>query len=260
MEYFKDKNKRKGLITTVFIHLALLVIFLFTGLIIPVPLPEQGILINFGTSDEGMGAVQPEDVSKAKTTEENTEKTDVDEPPVPTENPEKIITQNMEEAPAVNEKLNTPIENKVKEEKEPEPVINPASLYKGKANNDADDNNEGVTGTPGDQGSEDGVYDSKNYGDNNGTGKGFFLAGRKIIDRPAINENTQETGRVVVNIWVNRYGQVIRATPGAKGSTTTSSHLYNIAKEAALKAAFSPSRDAPEEQKGTLSSNFTLIE
>ena len=85
-----------------------------------------------------------------------------------------------------------------------------------------------------------------------------FLSGRDIVFKPKVVANTQETGKVVVNIWVDRYGKVKRATPGAKGSTTTSSSLYKIAKEAAIKAKFSPNRDAPEEQKGTLVFDFKL--
>jgi len=257
MECLKDKDKRSGVITTVVIHLLILLLFIFTGLTIPVPLPEQGILINFGTSDEGMGDVQPEEMTSAEVAEDPNEEV-IESTPVPTETQEEIITQDELEAPALNEVPPTPVETEVVEEKEPDPVVNPAALYSGKQNTDASDSYQGETGDPGDQGSEDGVHDSKNYGESRGNKSGFFLSGRAIVFKPEVIAKTQERGKVVVKIWVDRYGKVKRATPGAKGSTTTSSHLYKIAKEAAIKAQFSPNRDAPEEQKGTLVFDFKL--
>ena len=257
MDYYKDKNKRTGIITTTIVHLLILLLFIFTGLTIPVPLPEQGIMVNFGTSDEGMGEIQPEEVSSSDVEEVDVEEV-VETTPVPTETQEEIITQEEVEAPAVNEVPPTPVESEVVEEKEPDPVVNTSALYPGKQNNDASESSQGETGNPGDQGSQDGIHDSKNYGESHGSGTGFFLSGRDIVFKPKVIANTQETGKVVVHIRVDRYGKVKRATPGAKGSTTTSSSLYKIAKEAAIKAKFSPNRDAPEEQKGTLVFDFKL--
>ena len=138
MECLKDKDKRSGVITTVVIHLLILLLFIFTGLTIPVPLPEQGILINFGTSDEGMGDVQPEEVTSAEVAEDPNEEV-IESTPVPTETQEEIITQDELEAPALNEVPPTPVETEVVEEKEPDPVVNPAALYSGKQNTDASD-------------------------------------------------------------------------------------------------------------------------
>jgi len=260
MDYFKDKNKRTGIITTAIVHLLILLLFLFTGLTIPVPLPEQGILVNFGTTDQGMGEVQPEESASADIEEpvEEVPEEVVTSTPEPTPMPEEVLTQNTEQAPAVNEAAPTEIEPEIVEEKEPEPVVNPAALYGGKKTSDATDSYEGETGNPGDQGITEGSKTSTVHGISTGTGKGFSLSGRDITFRPSIQENTQETGKVVVNIWVDRYGKVTRVTPGAKGSTTTSSHLYKIAKNAALKAKFSPNRNAPEEQKGTIEFIFKV--
>jgi len=258
MDYLKDKNKRKGLITTVLIHVLILILFLFTGLTVPVPLPEDGIMINFGTSDEGIGEVQDENAATSEVIEEQVEET-VETTPEPVETVEEVITQSEIEAPAVNEAPPTNIKTEAVEEKEPEPQVNPVALYKGKQNTDASSSYQGETGNPGDQGSLDGTKEAKNYGNSSGSGKGISLKGRSIVFRPSLKQNTQETGKVVVNIWVDRYGKVTRATPGAKGSTTTSSYLYKIAKEAAIKAKFSANRNAPEEQKGSIVFEFTVV-
>ena len=61
MEIILNKNKRAGLIGTILVHLLLLLLFMFYGLTYQYPIPEQGILINFGTSDEGTGEIQPEE-------------------------------------------------------------------------------------------------------------------------------------------------------------------------------------------------------
>ena len=72
------------------------------------------------------------------------------------------------------------------------------------------------------------------------------------------NYDSQQQGKVVVTIRVNRKGKVISASPGAKGSTTTNSYLYRKAKEAALKTTFEAKVSAPEIQIGTMIYNFKL--
>jgi hypothetical protein len=260
MEYLTDKNKRKGVTITVIIHVLILLLFVFTGLTIPVPLPEQGIRVNFGTTEEGMGDVQPDEAtnsSEDETVEDQPEEI-IESNPEPTPEIDEVITQTTEEAPAVNTAEPVEIEPEVIEEKEPEPVVDQSALYPGKQSTDATESYEGETGNPGDQGIESGDKDAKVHGISTGPGKGFSLAGRNITFRPSIKENSAETGKVVVSIVVNRSGNVQRATPGAKGSTTTSAHLYKLAKAAALKAKFSANRDAPEEQKGTIEFIFKV--
>jgi outer membrane biosynthesis protein TonB len=139
-------------------------------------------------------------------------------------------------------------------------------LYKGKSNNSTSQGNSNK-GT-GDQGDPNGDPNATNYGKNtgdgnnpgDGTGKGisFSLAGRRMIAKPQIQDNSQEEGKVVVDIIVDRSGKVIKATPGARGSTTTSTHLYNKAKQSALNAKFSARNDGPEEQKGNITFVFIL--
>lgn len=117
-----------------------------------------------------------------------------------------------------------------------------------------------ITGQPGDQGKPDGKTGSDYYAGSGGSGGGvsFDLAGRSSRQIPRPNNNFNERGTVVVTIFVNRAGVVARAITGTKGSTTSDSKLLQLAKDAALRARFSPKEDAPEEQKGSLTYIFEL--
>jgi TonB family protein len=247
-----------------------------------------GVEVNFGLSDEGMGDIQPEpSASEAAKMTAPAEQAKAEKSETSKE--EKLLTQDDEDAPAVAaaekpkkekkpEKKITPApvvketakteKKEVKEEKK-EPVVNANALYKGKSKQ----GNEGETGKPGDQGIKEGSLYSKNHGNTmgsgtHGTGDGtdgpggtggkgysFSLAGRKIVQPPKIIDNSQETGKVVVDITVDKYGNVTNAIPGGRGSTTSSANLYRKAKEALLKTKFNPSPDGIEEQRGT----FTFV-
>ena len=63
MTAIEKKSKRKGIIGTILFHVLLLVAFLFMGLTYQDPPPaEEGISINFGFTDEGLGEIEPEDI------------------------------------------------------------------------------------------------------------------------------------------------------------------------------------------------------
>lgn len=68
----------------------------------------------------------------------------------------------------------------------------------------------------------------------------------------------QESGTVVVTIWVDQYGTVQKALAGALGTTISDSKLLQAAREAALKAHFSISAEAPALQEGSITYKFNL--
>ena len=68
----------------------------------------------------------------------------------------------------------------------------------------------------------------------------------------------QATGTVVVDIWVDNYGNVQKAVAGAEGTTVTDKDLWNAARKAALGAHFNMSAEAPAMQKGTITYIFRL--
>lgn len=86
----------------------------------------------------------------------------------------------------------------------------------------------------------------------------FILTNRSLVIKPEPILNDAEEGIVVVEIVVDENGRVVKATPGARGSTTTSSKLYAKARGAAKEAKFSPSPDGIKEQRGTYTFVFTL--
>ncbi|MCR5243774.1 MAG: hypothetical protein K6C37_03430 [Bacteroidales bacterium] len=85
------------------------------------------------------------------------------------------------------------------------------------------------------------------------------LKGRKVlgnIQKPAYN--VQESGIVVVAISVDQYGNVIKAVPGADGTTVTDKNLWNAARKAAMATHFNQNLDAPQQQQGTITYIFNL--
>ena len=80
----------------------------------------------------------------------------------------------------------------------------------------------------------------------------YKLKDRKIVQIPKITCATQDKGIVVVTIYVDRYGNVVSAEPGAIGSTTTNEYLYAKAQFAAMEAKFDQSPNGPLKTQGTL--------
>ena len=252
---FKNKNKLYGTLATILFHAVLLLIFIFFGFTTPLPLPEeQGVEVNLGNSNEGMGEIQPEELTENTASQSESELTD---------NFEKIATENNEESINVNK--NKKIENKVNpdnknNEQKQENKINPLALFQGnkKGNNGG---NEGNTGNPGDQGNQFGNPNATNHNGNPGSGGGpsFSLKGRSAKSLPIPEYTSKEQGTVVVKIWVNRNGEVIQVEAGQRGTTANDKSLWKLAENAALRSRFSPDSDAPEDQTGTITYKFIRL-
>jgi hypothetical protein len=90
----------------------------------------------------------------------------------------------------------------------------------------------------------------------NTKGVSYVMAGRKMTKEPKIDNLTMEKGVVVVEITINKYGNVIKAVPGIEGSTTKSNYLLTKAKQAAESVMFDTSPVMPLEQKGTITITF----
>ncbi len=61
MNLIDTKYEKKSLVITVILHVLLILLLIFFGLKYLDPPPENGIAINFGTSEVGSGEVQPEE-------------------------------------------------------------------------------------------------------------------------------------------------------------------------------------------------------
>ncbi|MEC9209891.1 MAG: energy transducer TonB [Bacteroidota bacterium] len=256
MTSLEKKTKRKGIIGTILFHALLFVAFLFMGLTYQdPPPPEEGISINFGFNEEGLGKIEPKD------TEEITEIVEKEIIEKQIESTEAIVTQSEIETPAVEiTHKKKAIEKKdpkkeVIEEKKPE--VNKKAIYTGKKKNQ--NKSEGKKNEEGNQGVVDGdpnsdVYEGGGIGEN---GTAYQLGGRKAIEKPRPQGNQIE-GKVVVIITVDRLGNVIYANPGAQGSTTLNKELLKRAKKAALKTKFDTKQNAPENQQGKIIYDFSL--
>ncbi|HEY9082010.1 MAG TPA: hypothetical protein VIN73_01655 [Vicingaceae bacterium] len=259
MEILQEKNSRTGVIGTILFHLLLLLLFIQFGMTYQDP-PEEnagGMVINFGTTDEGMGDTQPSS-SETTTTSENTTTSETTTPSSAQENAltttEESVEMNASQNTTTTTNQNTTTQQT--EQTVDENLSNALNALNNPNNNSTGDGN---TGTPGDQGDESGDPNSNNYtGGGTGNGVDFSLAGRSMVKVKKPNNPTQEDGKVVVEIVVDKNGKVIRATPGARGSSTTNPTLYKISKEAALEARFNVKADAPAEQKGTMTFVYIL--
>src|SRR5690606_2169559 len=105
----------------------------------------------------------------------------------------------------------------------------------------------------GDNGQLDGTLYATSYFGSGGSGSGgvgYGLNGRGAPSRQIFKQDCNEYGMVVVEIEVDRNGNVIIAKPGIKGSTNTSPCLLEPARKIALSHKWQPDSKAPARQIG----------
>lgn len=252
--------KTRGIIGSIVVHVLMVVLLILMGFSTPLPLPgEEGILINFGDSDQGLGIMEPRQQPKQ-------EPTPVIEPPQEEEAP---ITQDFEEAPTIPEVKPDPKPKPEKPKEEPPQEKPPEekprevdrrAMFPGQQN-DGGDTSEGETQGQGNQGDPGGDPNSPNYtGGTVGGGNGisFSLGNRAAQSLPAPEYPKQKSGVVVVEVTVDRNGVVTAVRGGVRGSTTYDSDLVSAAEKAARRARFNVSKDAPAYQTGTITYVFKL--
>lgn len=264
MKFLETKREKKSAGLAAAILLALMLLCLFLGLSYMDPPPENGIAINFGTTDFGMGDVQPtEPIASAPQPTQSTAE------PTPVE--DEVVTQDITDAPVIkNEKP----KEKPKEDKPVKPKPEPAPPTPSKSTSDALNSlingpksdgkatgGQGDDNQAGDKGKIDGTMNGNygNGGGGSGTGNGKYnLAGRKALALPNPKYTCNEQGTVVVQITVDQNGKVIAAQPGARGTTNSAQCLQDQARAAAMNARFDESDN--DKQVGTIVYNFKLTE
>ena len=230
------KDKVLAVAGTLLVHALVLLVLFLMAFRTPLPLPgEEGVEVDLGMYNQGMGQVQPD-------------KPVVPQQPEPPVKPQEevdqkvkddVVTQDDEETPALTQ-----------------PTVNPKALFKG-ADKSQESASEGNTGQPGDQGNPNGLAGVKKYDGQGGKGDGpgYDLGGRGATTLQRPPKDFPEEGHIVVEIWVDRQGNVVR-TNIAKGTDITNSEMRNTALEAARRSRFAPDPSAPEEQKGTITYTF----
>jgi|P827metagenome_2_1110787.scaffolds.fasta_scaffold00686_29 TonB family protein len=235
----ENKNKTIAIGITVAVHAAVIAVLFILALTTPLPLPgEAGVEVNLGMYNEGMGVQQQPKPTKV-----------VEAPkPKPEQVKEETVTQDTEEAPAIEEP-------KPKEE----PKVNERALFKPVNQPVEQQSSEGNTETPGDQGNPNGGQNIANYEGQGGAGGGpsYDLGGRNAKSLPRPSSDFNEEGTIVVDIWVDRDGRVQRAEVG-KGTNISNARMRETAKQAALQSVFAPDKNAVELQRGTITYKFII--
>lgn len=289
----RKKNITAGAFTIMVIGL-LAILFFVVSWTPPSPIQikeDEGIEVNLGDSETGLGDVQPvspEDPSLANTEiitsppevsknepiekEIETNENDKEAPP--------ILIKTSVEKPKIKPSIKpVPEPSKAKLVVEAKPIETPAPpaqkpkiLYKGslgdgKGGNNAESyqnsNGQGINGAKGDQGKLNGDPNSDSYTGNGGAGTGGVavsrgLQGRKINRYPSFEDDFSENAKVAIDITVDMRGNVITATFQQKGSTTANSSLKGIAIQKARQLKFSSEDSGIPEQVGTVVFNFRI--
>ncbi len=260
-ETLQEEQRAKrlsALFTTLFFIVVIIMLFLL-GLWKPwPPPPEEGVMVAFGEIENVEVGGVPE------TAESSPVQPQVEDVPQ-----EDAMTQDVEDAPVIEEKtesepkevvkqpepepIEKPVKESVKEPEEEKPKIDPSALYKGPRGTLTKAGKGG--GKP--SGSKEGKGTTGNTGIGT-SGIGYSLKGRTLKKVPQIRDESQETGIVVIRIKVDQQGKVISAEFSPAGSTTTNQRLINLALQAARKSQFNADPNAPPIQSGTMTFHFRI--
>lgn len=233
------------MIVSVSIHAILLLIFLFllAWQAPDPPIPEYGIVVNFGTDNAGSGRVQPKrrpvetkKIKKETPEEPKPQKQEPVEEPVekPVEEAPKEVKQEVVKEPAkevVEKSVTQPEPSPVVEKKEKKPppkkevqpkkeipekkpveTNQPKNDGRGESKKEPARSNQGDRPKKtGDQGKPQGSVDSKAlYGSQGGGGGSRLdLAGWNWDELPRPDDRSDENGRIVFEIKVDDQGEIV---------------------------------------------------
>jgi outer membrane biosynthesis protein TonB len=263
MEYYQEENNYpKAFLATGIIMAVLMALCYF--IVFKNPPPQEmgtgGILVNYGTTDEGMGTdiTSVEEPSKAERPNHTKPTKVTPAPPTPQktqveQSDKKVVTQNTEDAPVVdaNSKKVSKAVATQPVTKPAKPTVNQNALYKGKSNGGTGEG-DGTTNTPGNQGKPDGSTLANNY---NGTGSGnggLRMAQRSFVNKPSVTDANRRSGKIVVDIRVDKNGNVVYARAGAAGTTITDFDLLQKCEDAVKNSKLNAPENAPDTQSGTV--------
>jgi len=285
-QFESQKNVKAGTYTLVICG-GILCILLFIRWTLPALAPpplDEGIEVNLGNSDMGLGDDQPflpgqpapndqqayvppkavvaapEPVKDIETDDKSEDAPEIKKPPIVKPEakkiPEKDVVKNTPK------KVTQPVTNPTP------PVPKPKAQMRGVAGtgtggNEADSykkgGNEGIAGGNGDQGRPGGDPDSKNYTGggrgNSGVSISKGLQGRKFTKLPSFEDEFNENAKVAVDIKVDGQGNVISASYQPRGSTTSEGSMKDIALRKAYQLKLNANGD---ESAGTIIFNFKL--
>ena len=252
---FEQKCKIIGVVLTLVAHGAALCLVCFTGLtyIYPPP-PESTFVLDFSEEEDDIKPL----VEERQGRQPQAEEIDLAKPVElvqKSQSPEVSQRQNL--TPATKQDPHGDVEVPSPEQKE-EPKLDPRASFPGMAKKDT------TLTAPHSASEASDKYKAGQAAGNTQTGKAdgkpnAHLKGRNTVGQVARpSYASQESGTVVVTIWVDNYGNVTKAVPGADGTTVTDKTLWNAARNAAMDTHFTQSADAPALQEGTITYIFNL--
>ena len=263
-----ERNKNlKAFIYTCIICVLLFLFFLLTQWSVPIiatPIVDEGIEVNLGNSDNGMGEIAPQSIGEPEPIQTSTT---IATTALPQDNIDDKGDEIVNTTPKIIEHKPTvkPILTNVKSTlKTPTPKAQFTGIKTTNSGNKSDNNNgiksQGIVGGNGDQGSLNGNPASDSYKGNNATGKGGIniksgLSGRKIALRPNFEDDFNENAKVCVDVSVDINGKVLTANINPRGTTTTNANIRQIAKTKAMQIKFTA---GIEEQFGTIAFDFKV--
>lgn len=285
---FETQKNMKASGYTLMICVLLLIVFLFvkwTLPSIPPPPEEEGIEVNLGNSEQGMGddqpflpgkpapadqqSYQPPKVVTAPIEEAKDFETDDKDEDAPVIKKPPVTKPNTQKVPDKEVVKTKPVKAAQPTNDPPAPAPpKPKAVFRGvngtgTGGNEADNykkgGNEGIAGGRGDQGAPGGNPDSDNYtgggSGNSGVAKLRGLSGRSIMRTPSFEDDFNENAKVAVDIKVDAAGDVVSAEYQPRGSTTSDPNLKAIALRKAKQVKFN---SGSGESAGTLQFNFRL--
>lgn len=280
---FEQQKNMKALAWTAGVHLLLILSFLLIKYTLPeIPvMPEMGMEVNLGTSDNGSGNDQPgvpEDpaAAEAAVAANPAASSDNDQP--------EVHTSEDNDAPAVVPAHKTPKNKKVAVQPVPDKrqannkntaqqantnktvtaAQKPRYVYagaNGKGGNSAAGNrpggNEGIGQGDGDMGVPGGTPGAANYkgtpgNGNGGTSIGHSISGRNIVSRPDPSAEFREGGKVVIRVTVNKDG----AITDSRVVSAANAAIRALALKKLQSVRFNKSASAPAEQFGNITFEF----
>ncbi|MDB5006592.1 MAG: hypothetical protein JWP45_985 [Mucilaginibacter sp.] len=266
MNYEEENNYPKAFLATGIILGVMIALCYFIVFQNP-PVQEVGtggILVNYGTTDEGAGkdvmsTEQPSVAEKANhtaptkvtQTQPTDQKTQVDN------SDKNVVTQNTEDAPEVaanSKKASQSVATQAAKPKS-KPVINQNALYKGSANKGTGAG-DGTTNTPGNQGSPNGSTLSNNYGPG-GSGNGLNMPNWTFVSAPDPQNIHRIPGIVVIDFVVDQTGNVISANTN-RSKTRADLSLIESCITAIKNTKFTSSSPASGTQKGEYTFRFKV--
>jgi len=282
----RPSDKSLGVFGTIVFHLLLLMALIFIS-ISSVDPGDEGILVALGDSPTGQGQFTPSSSAPAAQTSTPPASQPASTPPptpsASTPARQQVLTQNTEEAPAISaqEKARQEEQKRIAEQerqrqaeierqrKAEQERQRQEELERQKREQQAADARNTVSGALSTSGSN-----SQSAGDTGGSG----TQGALTIDPNATNKwvehslkgrdpdgewprpeyPIEEQGKVVVNITVDKNGNVIRAEATPSGSTFQNKELWRAAERAAYKAKFNKAPEAAAVQHGSITYHFDL--